>query len=148
TDLLDETHVERLLAMLTDPGEFWTPWPLPSSAVSDPLFNAEAEWKGKRHVCPWNGRVWPMTSSHVIDGLIRQWRRRPRGTPTVPGGRGGSESPRYRCGAVAAEMLTKFVHMMFHDRDLARPNCFEHYNPFTGHACEYRGIDDYQHSWV
>src|SRR5690606_6279477 len=42
TDLLDDSHIERLLAMLTDPGEFWTPWPLPSSAVSDPLFNAEA----------------------------------------------------------------------------------------------------------
>jgi hypothetical protein len=148
TDLLDDTHVERLLAILTDPREFWTPWPLPSSAVSDPLFNAEAEWKGKRHVCPWNGRVWPMTCSHVIDGLIRQWRRRPLGTPTVPGGSSVDDSPRHRCGAVAAEMLTKFIHMMFHDRDLARPNCFEHYNPLTGHACEYRGIDDYQHSWV
>lgn len=141
TDLLEARHVEGLLAMLTDPGEFWTTWPLPSSAVSDPLFNAEAEWKGKRHVCPWNGRIWPMTSSHVIDGLIRQWRRRPLGG--VPGA-----SPGHRCGAIAAEMLTKFIHMMFHDRDLSRPNCFEHYNPHTGHACAYRGIDDYQHSWV
>src|SRR5207244_2056478 len=28
------------------------------------------------------------------------------------------------------------------------PNCFEHYNPFTGTPCTYRGVDDYQHSWV
>ena len=32
--------------------------------------------------------------------------------------------------------------------DLDRPNCYEHYNPFTGAASVYRGIDDYQHSWV
>ena len=38
--------------------------------------------------------------------------------------------------------------MMFHDGDLRRPNCFEHYNPLTGQASTYRGIDDYQHSWV
>jgi hypothetical protein len=31
---------------------------------------------------------------------------------------------------------------------MAMPNCFEHYNPFTGKASEYRGVDDYQHSWV
>ena len=33
-------------------------------------------------------------------------------------------------------------------KDLSRPNCFEHYHPFDGTACEYRGIDDYMHSWV
>jgi len=32
--------------------------------------------------------------------------------------------------------------------DADRPNGFEHYHPFTGRACEYRGIDDYQHSWL
>src|SRR2546429_4324554 len=30
-----------------------------------------AEWKGKRHNCPWNGRVWPMTNSHIIEALAR-----------------------------------------------------------------------------
>jgi len=34
------------------------------------------------------------------------------------------------------------------DGDLGRPNCHEHYNPLTGQACVYRGIDDYMHSWV
>lgn len=140
TDLVSDAHVGRMLAHLANPEEFWTPWPLPSSAVDDPTFNADAEWKGKRHVCPWNGRVWPMTNSHVIDGLIRQWRRR---DPEA-----GPDAPRHRCGPIAAELLDKFVKLMFHDRDLARPNCFEHYNPLSGHACEYRGIDDYQHSWV
>jgi hypothetical protein len=47
-----------------------------------------------------------------------------------------------------ASLLRRFVRMMFHDGDLRRANCYEHYNPFTGHASVYRGIDDYQHSWV
>ncbi len=38
--------------------------------------------------------------------------------------------------------------MMFHNGNLKRPNCYEHYNPITGHPSIYRGIDDYQHSWV
>lgn len=140
TELITESHLEQLLGHLRNPEEFATPWPVPSSSVDDRFFNADAEWKGKRHVCPWNGRVWPMTNSHMVDGLIRQWQRRDLG--------GGGATPRHRAGTLAGELLTKFIHLMFHDRDLARPNCFEHYNPYTGHACEYRGIDDYQHSWV
>lgn len=140
TDLLTDAHVARMLDRLTDPARFATPWPVPSSSVSDPLFNADAEWKGKRHNCPWNGRVWPMTNSHVIDGLIRQWRL--RDVSAAP------DSPRARAGALAGGLLIKFARMMYHDGDLARPNCYEHYNPLTGQACEYRGIDDYQHSWI
>lgn len=131
TDLLDDTMVRRLLASLADPATFATPFPIPSSSVDDPSFNPDAEWKGRRHNCPWNGRVWPMTNSHIVEGLIRQWHR-----------------GRQEAGPAAAALLSQFVRLMFHDRDLARPNCYEHYNPLTGHASVYRGIDDYQHSWV
>jgi hypothetical protein len=131
TDLLDDGHVARLVAHLSDPATFATEFPLPSSSADDPLFDAEGLWKGKRHNCPWNGRVWPMTNSHVVEGLIRQWHR-----------------GRAAAGPLAAHILTRFVRMMYHDGDLARPNCYEHYNPRTGHACVFRGIDDYQHSWV
>lgn len=131
TDLATEEHLPGLERHLLDPARFWTTFPVPSSALDDPLFSAVAEWKGKRHVCPWNGRVWPMTNSHVMEALGR-W----------------SDAAHPRLRAAAAELLARFVRMMFHDGDLARPNCFEHYNPFTGAASVYRGIDDYQHSWV
>lgn len=131
TDLLTEEQVGQLLAHLDDPATFATPFPVPSSSVDDPFFSAEGLWKGKRHNCPWNGRVWPMTNSHIVEGLIRQW-----------------QSGRRNAGPVAARILERFVHMMFHGDDLNRPNCYEHYNPMTGHACTFRGIDDYQHSWV
>ncbi len=131
TDLADESHLAGLKRTLLDPAQFWTDFPVPSSAVDDPLFSAEAEWKGKRHVCPWNGRTWPMTNSHIIEALARASRL---GAPTLR--------------KHAGDLIKRFVRMMFHEGDLRRPNCFEHYNPFTGQASVYRGIDDYQHSWV
>lgn len=131
TDLVDASHVDALRATLLNPSLFWTSFPAPSSSLDDPLFNAEAEWKGKRHVCPWNGRTWPMTNSHLVEALAAASRL---------------DAPDLR--RAAGDLLKRFVRMMFHDGDLRRPNCFEHYNPFTGHASVYRGIDDYQHSWV
>ncbi len=131
TDLATEEHLAGFERNLLDPERFWTNYPVPSSALDDPLFSAVAEWKGKRHVCPWNGRVWPMTNSHIVEALGR-W-----ATPERP-------ALREAC----ATLLHRYVRMMFHDGDLARPNCFEHYNPQTGAASMYRGIDDYQHSWV
>jgi glycogen debranching enzyme len=131
TNLLTDDMVRNLLDHLSDPAEFATPFPVPSTSIDDPLFNADAEWKGKRHNCPWNGRTWPMTNSHIVEGLIRQWHR-----------------GRREVGDLASDLLTRFVKMMYFDGDLSRPNCFEHYNPFTGHPSAYRGIDDYQHSWV
>jgi len=116
---------------LFDPREFWTPYPVPSSSADDPLFDPDARWRGRRHNCPWNGRVWPMTNAHVIEALARVVRaHRPDWAP--------------RLGI----LLRRFVRMMTFGGDADRPNCFEHYHPFTGRACEYRGIDDYQHSWV
>ncbi|MBW7933340.1 MAG: hypothetical protein H3C62_06930 [Gemmatimonadaceae bacterium] len=72
-----------------------------------------------------------MTNSHIVEALAAASRL-------------GAHSLREQAG----DLLKRFVRMMFHDGDLRRPNCFEHYNPFTGHASVYRGIDDYQHSWV
>jgi hypothetical protein len=131
TDLATAEHVRGLERHLLNSGEFWTPFPVPSSSVDDPTFAPDAEWKGKRHVCPWNGRVWPMTNSHVVEALARA---------------AFVHAPRLRDSA--AHLLRRTVRMMFHDGDVARPNCFEHYNPITGHASSYRGIDDYQHSWI
>jgi len=131
TDIVDESHLRGLRQTLLDPAQFWTSYPVPSSSVDDPRFSAEAEWKGKQHAGPWNGRTWPMTNSHLVEALAAASRL---------GGHGLREQ--------AGDLIKRFVRMMFHDGDLRRPNCFEHYNPFTGHASVYRGIDDHQHSWV
>jgi hypothetical protein len=131
TDLVDARHLPGLGRHLFAPGEFWTPFPVPSSSADDPLFSPDAEWKGKRHNCPWNGRVWPMTNSHVIDALARVVRvHRPDWAPRL------------------GHLLRRFVRMMTFDGRPDRPNSFEHYHPITGRASVYRGIDDYQHSWI
>jgi hypothetical protein len=131
TDITGAEHVEGLGRHLFNPDEFWTPYPAPSSSADDPLFSPDAEWKGKRHVCPWNGRVWPMTNSHLIDALARVARaHRPGWSSRLTG------------------FLRRFLRMMSFDGAGKRPNCFEHYHPLSGRGSVYRGIDDYQHSWV
>jgi len=132
TDIVNEEHLNGLKEHLLNPKEFWTPYPVPSTSVDDALFNPDAEWKGKRHNCPWNGRVWPMTNSHIAEALAQSAIR--------------FNDPLLKSEAV--EFINKFIRMMFFDGDVKRPNCFEHYNPFTGKPSIYRGVDDYQHSWV
>lgn len=130
TDLVSEKHVPSLERHLFNPREFWTAYPVPASPKTDPYYSATPTWKGKRTNCPWNGRTWPMTNSHIAEAIAGASRLDP--------------ALRER----AAEFITRFVKFMFFDSDVRRPNCFEHYNPETGKASVYRGIDDYQHSWV
>lgn len=132
TDLVDERHLPGLKRYLFDPDTFWTPYPVPSSSRDDAYFSARPLWKGKRMNCPWNGRVWPMTNSHVAEALAHSALR--------------FDDDELR--EQTAAFITRFIRMLFFDGDPERPNCFEHYNPLTGKASVYRGIDDYQHSWV
>lgn len=131
TELASADQASRLRQHLFDPSQFWTAYPVPSTSADDPSYSPNAEWKGKRHNCPWNGRVWPMANSHIAEAIARVAIEH---DPTL--------RPR------VAEFIRKFVRMLFQDGDPARPNCFEHYNPETGQPSRYRGFDDYQHSWV
>lgn len=131
TELATREHVDGLRRHLLNPSEFWTTYPVPSTSADDPYFSPYAEWKGKRHNCPWNGRVWPMANSHVAEALAISAIEHDKALRPA-----------------AAEFIRKFIRMMFHDGDPARPNCHEHYNPNTGQPSLYHGFDDYQHSWV
>ena len=132
TDIVSAEHVRGLERHLFNPGEFWPAFPVPSTSLDDGTFSAEGEWKGKRMNCPWNGRVWPMTNSHIAEALAR--------SAIAFDDRG--------LRLKTAELIRTFIRMMFFEADPGRPNCFEHYNPFNGKPSVYRGIDDYQHSWV
>jgi hypothetical protein len=130
TDIVSERHLAGLKRHLFNPKEFWTPFPCPSSSADDPYFSAEGEWKGERKNCPWNGRVWPMTNSHIATVLA------------LCAVRFDDAELRRRSSA----FIGKFVGMMFSGP--RAPNCYEHYNPVTGEPSLYRGVNDYQHSWV
>jgi hypothetical protein len=142
---------------------FDTPWPTPTVPADDPYFSAEPCWKGERANCPWNGRVWPMVNSHIVDVLGRL---ASEGTapPAAEAGRGGPSclpgTETYR--SHLAWYFRRWIELMHFEKlsgqpgavhgkgekDEVRPNCFEHYHPLDGTASEYRGIDDYMHSWV
>lgn len=46
TGRLPETMAARAIANLTNPDLFWTPYPLPTVAVSDPAFDPNQMWRG------------------------------------------------------------------------------------------------------
>ncbi len=130
TDIVDDTHLKGLRNNLFDTDTFWLPYPVPSTSADDPTFDANARWKGVRQNCTWNGRVWPMTNAHVVEAL----------------GRAATLDRRLR--RRAAELVERTLRLLFFDGDPERPNCFEHYSPLNGRPSIYRGIDDYQHSWI
>ncbi|MBN1424250.1 hypothetical protein JXA88_06820 [Candidatus Fermentibacteria bacterium] len=129
TDIPGPEH-RRALDHLFDPAKFWTHYPFPSLAFDDAQFDASARWKGRRRNCPWNGRTWPMTNSHIVDAIAHQAWHDPELLPR------------------AAEAFMRALMVLFRGGDAQRPCSFEHYNPMTGAPSLYRGIDDYQHSWV
>jgi hypothetical protein len=134
SDLASREQALAAGAHFLNPFKFDTHWPTPTVAADDPHFSADPRWRGERANCPWNGRVWPMVNSHVTEVLAAL----------------AEHDPAYR--ARTAAYLRRFIALLHFEtggmKDSTRPNCFEHYSPADGTACEYRGIDDYQHSWV
>lgn len=131
TDIAQREHVVALREHLLNPKRFWTPWPAPATALDDPTADIYGRWLNKRHMCPWNGRSWLMTNSHIADVLAQAARTLDR-----------------RLERYAAEFLRRFIRMMFVDRDVNQPTSYEYYNPLTGQAPFFRGVDDYMHSYV
>jgi len=131
TDIATAEHLGAISANLLDAKVFWTEFPVPSLSMDDAHFSATGEWKHVRMACPWNGRSWLMTSSHVAEGL--------------------AEAALHLDGELrvrAAELLRNLIQTTFIDRDPARPSSYEYYNPRTGQAPFFRGVDDYMHSWL
>lgn len=131
TDIARPEHVRAIRAHLLNPREFWTEWPAPATALDDPAADPFGRWLGKRHCCPWNGRTWLMTNGHIAEVLGRAALHLDPGLEPY-----------------AATFLTRFIHMLFVDRDLDQPTSYEYYNPLTGQAPFFRGTDDYMHSTV
>ena len=131
TDLVTEKHITALTDHLFNPDEFWTNYPLPSSSLDDPNTNIFGDWKKKRQACPWNGKSWLMTTSHVCDGLAYTAQRLEK-----------SLKPK------AVELINRFIHTLFLDGDLNRPSSYEYYNPINGIPPYFREADDYMHSWI
>ena len=132
TDIPKAAQVDRMLEVLGDRKEFWTKYPVPSLAASDPYYSPDGMWKGTRRNCPWNGRVWPMINSHLMEGLS-YW----------------AERGNKKAAKLNGELLKKTVTLLSGELEgLDEPVSCEHYSPETGRASRYRGIDHYLHSFV
>ncbi len=125
TDLPKPAQVEKLLSTLSDRKEFWTKYPIPTLAISDPSFNADGHWKGTRRNSPWNGRSWPMVNSQVLEGLAYVAER-------------GNKKAKKLCG----QLFKRTISMMSGELEgVEEPRSFEHYHPLTGSPSRFRGID-------
>jgi len=131
TDITTVEHLDAIRRNLLDAKVFWTEYPVPSLSMDDPYFSATGEWKEVRLGCPWNGRSWLMSSSHVAEALAEAAIRLDEGL-------------RVR----AAELLLNLIRETFLDGEAARPSSYEYYNPLTGQAPLFRGCDDYVHSYL
>ncbi|MSR39446.1 MAG: hypothetical protein EXS02_11500 [Planctomycetes bacterium] len=132
TDIPNPKMVERMLDTLSDRKEFWTKFPVPSLSISDPYYDPTGRWKGTRKNCPWNGRVWPMINSHILEGLT-YW----------------AERGNKKAQKLAGDLLKKTVTMMSGELEgTTDTNSFEHYHPETGLGSRYRGVNLYLHSFM
>jgi hypothetical protein len=130
TRIVDKGHVDSLWGSLLDPQEFWTKVPAATLSRSDPAFSADGVWRGKVRNCPWNGRVWPMTQSHMVEVLA------------------AASELDARLRNYCAAMLNAFARLFCPTGDPKLLSSYEHYHPFNGTPCSYRGVDDYLHCWM
>ena len=131
SDIVDESHLNGFVKHLFNKEEFWTSYPVPATALNELLSSSFGEWKEKRMNCPWNGRTWPMTNSHIAEALVNVASKY-------------DENLKEKAGW----FIKRTIEMMFLNGDLKYPNTYEHYNPHSGKSCLYRGVNDYQHSWI
>jgi hypothetical protein len=124
TDIPTAKQVDKMLAVLSDRNEFWTKFPVPSIALSDSTYDVSGRWKGTRKGCPWNGRVWPVINSHILEGLT-YW----------------AERGNKKAQKLASDLLKRTVSMLSGQTDGTQlASSFEHYNPDNGLASRYRGV--------
>ena len=128
--LASRDQISELRRNLLNPDEFWTEYPAATLSKTDPQFSAEGVWRGKVRSCPWNGRTWPMTNSHMVEVLA-----------AAAETDAGFREP-------CAELLRKFASLFSADGDPRALSSYEHYHPDNGDPCRYRGIDDYLHCWL
>ncbi len=132
TDIPTPKQVDALCKTLSDRKEFWTKYPVPSVAISDPYFDPDGRWKETRRETPWNGRSWPMINSQILEGLCYVAER-------------GHKHAR----KLTKDLFNRSISMMSGELDgVEEPRVFEHYNPINGRPARFRGIDLCMHSFV
>ena len=125
SDIPTPAQQEKMLDTLGDRKEFWTKYPVPTLAITDPAYDPNGHWKGTRRETPWNGRVWTSVNGHIMDSLVYVAER-------------GNKKAQRLCG----DLMRKSIQMMSGELEgLEEASSFEHFSPETGRASHYRGVD-------
>ena len=123
TDVPKPAMVEKMLTTLGSRKEFWSKYPVPTLALSDPYFNPDAHWKGTRIQSPTNGRTSLLVNCHIMEALTYRSER-------------GDKKARRLLG----ELFKRTMSMVSGELDgIEAANGFEHYHPVTGRPSRYQG---------
>lgn len=109
----DDPSYLALFDHLTNPKEFWTPYPV-ATISQDSSFFSQVVPGG---CCHWNGPTWPFSNSLVLEALARAAKEH----------RGGEKLRR-----VFWELLKAFTLEMFENRELDKPEVSESMNGQSG----------------
>lgn len=116
--LAEADQAQACWGHLTDPAEFWAPFPPASTAADSPAYSQERAMKGRPVTgCYWNGPTWPHANSLVISGLARSLR----------------EHGEWEGGRRALfDLVASFGRAQFEEGDFLRPHTGEFYRGDTG----------------
>lgn len=132
TDIPSPAQTEKLLKTLGDRKEFWTKFPVPTLAMSDPYFDAEGQWRGTMRDAPHNGRSWPMVNSQILEGLAYVAER--------------SNKPAQR---LCRDLFKRTVKMVAGELEgIEEARICAHYHPITGRPTRHMGHDPLMHSFL
>ncbi len=132
TDIPTPKQVDKMLSTLADRKEFWTKYPVPTVAISDPWFDADGQWRDTRRERPWNGRVWPLVNSHVMEGLC------------YVAERGNKQAQK-----LLKELFKRTIQMVSGTADGGEDcHVFEHYSPISGRPARHLGVDFQANSFL
>ncbi|MCA8943101.1 MAG: hypothetical protein KDB80_11115 [Planctomycetes bacterium] len=125
TDIPTPAQTEKLLKTLSNRKEFWTKYPVPTLAISDPHFDAEGHWRGTIRATPWNGRTWPMANSQILEGLAYV-----------------AERSNKVAQRLCRDLFKRTIAMVSGELEgVEHATITQHYNPLTGRPMRSTGLD-------
>ena len=132
TDIPKPEQTEALLKTLSNRKEFWTKYPVPTLALTDPYFNADGEWRGTQRDNPWNGRSWPMVNSQILEGLAYV-----------------AERSNKLAVRLCRDLFKRTVSMVSGELEgIEEARIHAHYSPLSGRPARGTGADLLMHSFL
>ncbi len=133
---------EDAWASITDPNQFWTPWPVASASKECPAYSQDG-WPTDKggSGCMWNGPTWPHANSLVLTAMEQTLRAERDAKLTDP------QYSRALTNEHFWKLFESFTRAQYKNQDLQYPWTGEFYN---GETAKWKTNErDYNHStWI